>query len=168
MKKYSGQFDVITSGDEKDAIGIISEARISVFVLGCNLVLENMNDLLELVLQRSSRTPCIQLHEPLSKGSFSYRESIFRYIEKPVDPDDVAEAVIEKGVPGQQHVYLNLYDVQATRIKTGTVTSQGSANDAYTAGVAFNSSGKQGDADYATGTSQIEFFVDQGIIYQYA
>lgn len=73
----------------------------------------------------------------------------------------MAEGIIRKGTPGSQVVELKTY-LLASDGTVGSAVSEGIAEDADTGGgKILTSTGKWGDHDGATGTSQINFYVDQ-------
>ncbi len=98
LQKYKSQFEVLSTPDGKKAIEMLTRETVSVLV--ADLVMPKIDEpeLLAYMTKKHPKVACIAIAEPASpeiKQRTPQLKDVFRHLEKPLDVNELAWAIIE-------------------------------------------------------------------------
>lgn len=98
LRKYKGQFEVLSALDSEDALSMLGSKRISVVVMDLGVPRTKGLELLVRIRKKHPQIPCIAITAPagLKKKEMERvpLEGVFDCIEKPVDVNELAGLVL--------------------------------------------------------------------------
>ena len=97
LRKYKSQFEVLTAAQRKDALKVLKKEPVSVLVTDLVMPKTEEPELLDYMTRKHPKVSCIVMK---GSDSFEIKQSakindIFRYIEKPVDFNELAWAILD-------------------------------------------------------------------------
>jgi DNA-binding NtrC family response regulator len=97
LKNYTGQFEVMTVSSGAEALKILKDDRISVFITALDMPKMNGLELLSKVEKSRPQVPCVLLMEPENAAieNGADRTNIFCTLTKPLDADELFPVILE-------------------------------------------------------------------------
>ena len=97
LKKYVGQFELVTATNGAEALEVLGKARISVLITDLDMPQMNGLELLAHMRKHRPQIPCVVMTEPKTPDGENKadQDSIFRYIAKPFSADALFALIME-------------------------------------------------------------------------
>ena len=99
LRKYKGQFEVLTASDLEKALDVLKRESISVLVTDLGMPQNKGLELLDLMRKKYPPVPCIAMAAPAGpekkEAVKAPPEGVFNCIEKPFDVNQLANLIME-------------------------------------------------------------------------